>query len=143
MRSEYPNMQYAFFPRAFHYVTDKNVKMTTGGIALQIMKHDDVPVAKLREELARKWQNLDENGNPLGTQYLVPVGHGSNLGSEVMWNLFLRQNQFLRNTNMQLVHSLNDMDEILSLDLNEHVDLDLEYLTLRNIYEATRCKAIQ
>jgi hypothetical protein len=74
MKSEYPNMQYALFPRAFHYVTDKNVKMTTRGIALQIMKHDNVPVAKFREELVRKWQNLDkESGNPLGTQYLVHV----------------------------------------------------------------------
>jgi hypothetical protein len=34
MKSEYPNMQYALFPGAFHYVTDKNVKMTTRGIAL-------------------------------------------------------------------------------------------------------------
>jgi hypothetical protein len=127
-------MQYALFPRAFHYVTDKNVKMTTQGIDLQIMKHDNVPVAKFREELVRKWQNLEEeSGNPLGTQYLVLVGRGANLGSEVMRNLFLRQNQFLRNTKMQLVHNLNDMDEILSLDLHEHVDIDPEYLTLRNI----------
>jgi hypothetical protein len=93
IKNEYPNMQYTFFPRAFHYVTDKNVKMTTQGIALQIMKHDDVPVAKFQEELVRKWQNLDEeSGNPLGTQYLVPVGRGANLGSEVMRNLFLQQN---------------------------------------------------
>jgi hypothetical protein len=125
MKSEYPNMQYALFPRAFHYVMDKNVKMTTRGIALKIMKHDDVPVAKFREELVWKWQNLDEeNGNPLGKQNLVHVGRVANLGSEVMRNLFLRQNQFLRNTKMQLVHNLNDMDEILSLDLNEHVDID-------------------
>jgi hypothetical protein len=133
MKSKYPNIQYALLPRAFHYVMDKNVKMTTRGIALQIMKHN-VPVAKFREELVRKWQNLDEeSGNPLGTHYLVPVGRGENLGSEVMRNLFLRHNQFLRNTKMQLVHNLNDMDEILYLDLNEHVDLDPEYLTLRNI----------
>jgi hypothetical protein len=49
MKSEYPNMQYALFPRAFHYVADKNVKMTTQGIALQIMKHEDVPVAKFKK----------------------------------------------------------------------------------------------
>jgi hypothetical protein len=101
MKSEYPNMQYALFPRAFHYVPDNNVKMTTRGIALKIMKHNDMPVAKFREELVRKWQNLDEeNGNPIGTQHLVPVGHGANLGSEVMRNLFLHQNQFLQNTKM-------------------------------------------
>jgi hypothetical protein len=141
MKSEYPNMQYALFPRAFHYVTDKNVKMTAQGIALQIMKHDDVPVAKFGEELVRKWQNLDkESGNPLGTQYLVPVGRGANLGSEVMRNLFLRQNQFLRNTKMQLVHNLNDMDEILSLDLHEHFDLDPEYLTLGNILRSFKVR---
>jgi hypothetical protein len=34
---------------------------------------------------------------------------------------------------MQPVHNLNDMDEILSFDLYEHVDLDPEYMTLRNI----------
>jgi hypothetical protein len=141
IKSEYPNMQYAFFPRAFHYVTDKNVKMTTRGIALQIMKHADVPVAKFREELVRKWQNLDEeSGNPLGTQFVVPVGRVANLGIEVMWNLFLRQNQFLRNTKMQLVHNLNDMDEIISLDLNKYVDLDPEYLTLRNILRSFKVR---
>jgi hypothetical protein len=89
-------MQYALFPRAFHYVTDKNVKMTTRGIALKIMKHDDVTVAKFREELVRKWQNLDEeSGKPLGTQYLVPVGRGANLGSEVMRNLVCKLNRTL------------------------------------------------
>jgi hypothetical protein len=29
MKGEYPNMQYALFPWAFHYVTDNNVRMTT------------------------------------------------------------------------------------------------------------------
>jgi hypothetical protein len=66
MKSKHTNMQYALFPRTFHYVTDNNVKNTTQGIAFQIMKHDDVPVAIFREELVRKWQNLDEeSGNPL------------------------------------------------------------------------------
>jgi hypothetical protein len=79
MKSEYPNVQYALFLRAFHYVTDKNVRMPTREIALQIMKHEDVPVAQFREELVRKLQNLDEeSGNPLGTHYVVPVGRGAN-----------------------------------------------------------------
>jgi hypothetical protein len=64
---------------------------------------------------------------------VVPVARGAHLDSEAMRHLFLRQNQFLQNTKMQPVHNLNDMDEILSLDLNEHVDLDPEYLTLRSI----------
>jgi hypothetical protein len=134
MKSEYPTMQYALFPRAFYHVTDKKVKVTTWGITLKIMKHEDVPGAKFREELVRKWQNLDEESdNPLGTQYVMPVGRGANVGSGVIRSLFLRKNQFLPNTEMQIVHNLNDMDEILSLDLNEHVDLDPEYLTLINI----------
>jgi hypothetical protein len=41
---------------------------------------------------------------------------------------------------MQLVHNLNDMDEILSLDLNEHVDLDPEYLTLRNTLQSFKVR---
>jgi hypothetical protein len=85
--------------------------------------------------------NLDEeSGNPLETQYVVPVGRGANLGSEVMWNLFLQHNQFLRNTKMKLVHNLNDMDDNLSLDLHEHVDLDQEYLTLRNILRSFKVR---
>jgi hypothetical protein len=70
----------------------------------------------------------------------VPVGRGANLGSEVMRNFFLRQNQFLQNTKMQLVHNLNDMDEIISLDLNEHVDINPEYLTLRNILRSFKVR---
>jgi hypothetical protein len=108
--------------------------MTTRGTALQITKNDDVPITKSQEDLVRKWQNLNEDsGNPLASQYMVPVGLGENLGSEVMCNIFFRQKQFLRNKKIQLVHSLNDMGEILSLDLNEHVDIVLEYLTLRSI----------
>jgi hypothetical protein len=92
MKSEYPNMQYTLFPQAFHYVTYKNVKMIARGIALQIMKHDDVPVTKFREELVRKWQNLDEeSGKPPGTQYLVYMVRGANLLSEVMRNLFFNR----------------------------------------------------
>jgi hypothetical protein len=41
---------------------------------------------------------------------------------------------------MQLVHNLNDVDEILSLDLSEHVDLDPEYLTLRNILRSFKMR---
>jgi hypothetical protein len=42
------------------------------------MKHEDVHVAKFREELVSKWQNLDEeSGTPLGAQCLVHVGRGA------------------------------------------------------------------
>jgi hypothetical protein len=79
MKSEYGTMQYALFSRAFYYVTAKNMKTTTQIIALQIMKHDDVPIVTFQEDLVRKWQNLDkDSGNPLASQYLVPVGRGAN-----------------------------------------------------------------
>jgi hypothetical protein len=41
---------------------------------------------------------------------------------------------------MQLVHNLNDLDEILSLDRNEDVDLDPEYLTLINILRSFKVR---
>jgi hypothetical protein len=62
-------------------------------------------------------KNDEESDNPLVAQYVVPVGRGANLGSEVMWNLFLQHNQLLQNTRMQIVHNLNDMDEIISLEI--------------------------
>jgi hypothetical protein len=34
---------------------------------------------------------------------------------------------------MKLVHNLGDMDEVFDLELNEHVDISDEYLTLRNV----------
>jgi hypothetical protein len=98
MKSDYSTMQYALFPYAFHYITEQNVKITTRGITLQIMKNDDVSISKFREDMASKWQNLDEeSGNPLALQYLVTVGCGANLGSAVMRSLFHQQNQIIRN----------------------------------------------
>jgi hypothetical protein len=98
------------------------------------MKNDDVPIVKLREELVRKLLILDkDSGNLLAYKYLVPVECGANLGSEVLCNLFLQKNQFLRNTNMQLVHNLYAMDDFFSLDLNKHVDIAPENLTIGNI----------
>jgi hypothetical protein len=59
-KSDYGMMKYSLFPRAFHYITEQNVKMTALGIALQITKNDDVPVVKFREDMVRKLQDLDE-----------------------------------------------------------------------------------
>jgi hypothetical protein len=51
-----------------------------------------------------------------------------------------RHNQFLRSTKMKLVHNLGDMDEVLNLDLNEHLDISDEYLTLSNILRSFKVK---
>jgi hypothetical protein len=62
-----------------------------------------VPASKFREDIVRKWQNVDdESGNPLVQQYLVPVGKGANVGSAMMRSLFHRQNQFIRETKYSL-----------------------------------------
>jgi hypothetical protein len=34
---------------------------------------------------------------------------------------------------MKVLHDLGDMEEVLDLELNEHVDISDEYLTLHNI----------
>jgi hypothetical protein len=59
-----------------------------------------------------------------------------------MTKIFHGYNQFLRSTKMKLVHSLGDMDEVLDLELNEHVDILNEYLTLRNILRSFKVKVI-
>jgi hypothetical protein len=46
MKINYSTMQCDLFPQSCHYVTEHNLKMTTRGIALQIMTSDDVRVAK-------------------------------------------------------------------------------------------------
>jgi hypothetical protein len=43
---------------------------------------------------------------------------------------------------MKLVHNLGDMDEVLDIELNEHVDISDEYLTLRNILRSFKVKGI-
>jgi hypothetical protein len=57
-----------------------------------------------------------------------------------MTNIFHGQNQFLRSTKMKLVHNLGDMDEVLDLELKEHVDISDEYLTLRSILRTFKVK---
>jgi hypothetical protein len=41
---------------------------------------------------------------------------------------------------MKMVHNLGDMGEVLNLELNEHVDISGEYLTLRNILRSFNVK---
>jgi hypothetical protein len=48
--------------------------------------------------------------------------------------------QCLRTTKMKLVHNLGEMDEVLYLDLNDHIDIPHDYRTLRNILRSFRVK---
>jgi protein-disulfide isomerase-like protein with CxxC motif len=60
------------------------------------MKSDNISPAKFREDTVQQWQRIDEeSGNPLGGQYFVPVGRGSDLGTNATTNIFDKQNQFL------------------------------------------------
>jgi hypothetical protein len=45
MPGEHKNVQYALFPRSFHYINNKNKRLSTCGVAIQIMKHDDISPA--------------------------------------------------------------------------------------------------
>jgi hypothetical protein len=123
MKGDHINLQYALFPRSFHYITDKNKMLTTRDIAMQIMKSDNISPAKSREDMVQKWQRIEEErDNPLGGQYFVPVGRRSDLGTNAITNIFHKQNQFLRTTKMKLVHKLGEMDEGFDIDLNDHAD---------------------
>jgi hypothetical protein len=105
------------------------------------MKHDDISPAHFREDMVKKWQGIEESsGNPLAIQFFVPVGRGADLGTIAMTKIFHGQNQFLRSTKMKLVHNLVDMDEVLDLELNEHIDISEEYLALRNILRSFKVK---
>jgi hypothetical protein len=123
MKEEHSNLLYALSPRSFHYITDKNKRLTTRGIAIQIMKSDNISPAKLMEDMVQQWHRIEEeSGNPLGGQYFVPVGRGADIGTNAMTNIFHKQNQYLRTTKMKLVHNLGEMDEGLDKDLNDHID---------------------
>jgi hypothetical protein len=133
MKEEHNNLQYALFPRSFHYITDQNKMLTTRGIAIQIMKSNNISPTKFREDMVQQWQRTEEDiDNHLGEKYFVPVGRGADLGNNAMANNFNNQNQFLRTTKVKLVHNLGEMDEGLDIDLNDHVDTPHEYRRLRN-----------
>jgi hypothetical protein len=129
MAGEHKNIQYALFPRSFHYINDKNKRLSTHGGAIQIMKYDGISTAQFREDMVK-----------LASQLFDPVGRGSDLGTIGMTKIFHGQNQNLRSTKMKLMHNLGYMDKVLDLELNEDVDISDEYLTLRNILRSFKVK---
>jgi hypothetical protein len=101
MKGEHINLQYTLLPRSFHYITDKNKKLTTRGIAIHIMNIDNISPVKFREDIVQQWQRIEEeSGNPLGGQYFVAAGRGADLGTNTTNNIFHKQNQvFTKNKN--------------------------------------------
>jgi hypothetical protein len=94
-----------------------------------------------REDMVKKWQGIDESsGNPLGSQFFVPVGRGYYLRTITVTKSFHGQYKFLRYTKMKLVYNLGDTDEVLDIELNEHVDISYEYLTLHTILRSFKVK---
>jgi hypothetical protein len=59
-KGEHKDLQYALFPRSFHYIKDKNKRLTTSGIAIQITKSDNISPAKFREDMVQQWQGVEE-----------------------------------------------------------------------------------
>jgi hypothetical protein len=123
MSGEHTNIQYGLFPRSLCYINDKNKCLSTRGVDINIMK-DDISPAQFIEDMVKQWQGIEESsGNTLASQFFVPGGRGADLGTITMTKIFHRQNHFLSSTKMKLVHNLGDMDEVLYLELNEHVDI--------------------
>jgi hypothetical protein len=95
MAGEYKQVQYALFPSSFHYSIDKNKRLSTCGVAIEIMKHDDISPSQFREDMVKKWQRIEESsGNLLESQLCVPVGRGADLGTSAIAKIFHGQNQF-------------------------------------------------
>jgi hypothetical protein len=113
MAGEHKNVQYALFTRSLHTINDNNKRLSTRGVAIQSMKHDNVSPAQFREDMVKKWQSIEESsGNPLASQYFVPVGRSADIGATAMTKIFHGHNPFLRSTKIKLVHNLGDMDEV-------------------------------
>jgi hypothetical protein len=55
MPGEHKHAQYALFPRSFHYIKDKNKRLPTRGVAIQIMimKHGDISPPHFREDMVK------------------------------------------------------------------------------------------
>jgi hypothetical protein len=137
MTVAHKDSHYALYPRAFHYITNKNKRLATRGITIQkIMKSDEISPTKIRGGMVHQWQMIEEaSENPLRNQYFVPVGRGAELGTTAMTKIFHSQNDFLRTTRMKIVHNLGEMDELLDIELNEHATIAHEYRALCNIIQ--------
>jgi hypothetical protein len=95
MKGYHSNLQYALFPRSLHYITHKNKRLKTRGIAIQIMKSDNISPAKFREDMVQQWQRIEEeSGNPPGGENFIPGGRGADLRTNNMTNVFHKHNQF-------------------------------------------------
>jgi hypothetical protein len=60
LKGEHNNIQFALFSRSFHYITDKNKRLTTRGIAIHVMKSDNISLVKFWEDLIQQWQRIEE-----------------------------------------------------------------------------------
>jgi hypothetical protein len=75
LTGKHKNVQYALFPRSFHYINNKNKRLCTRSVAIQIIKHDDISPAQFREDMVKKCQRIEESsGNRQESQLFAPVG---------------------------------------------------------------------
>jgi hypothetical protein len=99
--------------------TIKNKRISTRGVAIQIMKHAHISRALFRDDMVKKWQRIEESsGNTLASHFFVAVGRGSYLGATSMTKIFQGQNHFLHSTKMKLVHNLCDITNTLISRMN-------------------------
>jgi hypothetical protein len=53
MSGAHKNVQCELFPRSFHCINDKSKQLSTRGVAIQIMKPDDISPAHFREDMVK------------------------------------------------------------------------------------------
>jgi hypothetical protein len=53
MAGEHKNVQYTLFPTSLHYINHKNKRLSIQGVAIKIMKHDDIYPAQFREDMVK------------------------------------------------------------------------------------------
>jgi hypothetical protein len=69
MIGEHKRLQLALFARSFHHIKNKNKRLSTRGVAIQIMKHDEISPAQFKEDMVKKWQRIEyPSGNPLASE---------------------------------------------------------------------------
>jgi hypothetical protein len=83
-KGEHTDLQYTLFPRSFHYITNKNKRLTTRGIAIEIMKSDNISPAKFREDMIQQWKSIKETSGKHLTWEASTLCHWD---AELIWEL--------------------------------------------------------
>jgi hypothetical protein len=137
MTKDDKEIKLAIFPKTIKYkrVQDGKV-MSTTGVTLQVAKTESITATEFRANTEGKWQQLDaKTGGSLFGKKFIPFGKEGDLGDDIMMEIILKQNRFLKNSKQLIIHNLNDIDEIVEISLADDVEMDMEEsgVTLREV----------